>query len=208
MIGGFFFERDLVPDGVTRTDLFRAAPRATSPRCTTRSCPIPSGEFSDARKKATCRTSRPATLAHEFQHLINAGRRLYVNNADDIRGRVAQRRAEPHRRGAAVLSRRAVWRRGRTSAPASIRPIRRRSNDFNNYQGDNIGRFEIFIGMPSQTSVYAGNDSLETRGATWHMLRYLADHRGTSDGDTWMRLVNSKTSRGITTWRTCSARTT
>ena len=65
---------------------------------------------------------------------------------------------------------------------------------FNIYAGDNIGRFEIFIGKPSQTSVYAGNDSLETRGATWHMLRYLADHRGTSDGDTWMRLANSTTS--------------
>ena len=47
--------------------------------------------------------------------------------------------------------------------------------------------------MPNATSVYAGNDELETRGATWHLLRYLADHRGSSDGDVWMQLVNSKT---------------
>jgi hypothetical protein len=40
--------------------------------------------------------------------------------------------------------------------------------------------------------VYAGNDSLETRGATWNLLRYLADHRGSSDADTWMLLDNSK----------------
>ena len=45
--------------------------------------------------------------------------------------------------------------------------------------------------MPSKTSVYGNNDSLETRGATWNLLRYLADHRGSSDGDTWSQLVNT-----------------
>jgi hypothetical protein len=65
-------------------------------------------------------------------------------------------------------------------------------NNFNNYQGDNFGRYEVFLGKPSQTSVYAGNDSLETRGATWNLLRYLADHRGSSDADTWMLLDNTK----------------
>jgi hypothetical protein len=35
---------------------------------------------------------------------------------------------------------------------------------------------------------------VSTRGATWALLRYMADHRGDGDGDIWMRLVNSDTS--------------
>src|SRR5206468_2019427 len=35
--------------------------------------------------------------------------------------------------------------------------------------------------------------SLWTRAATYTFLRYAADHRGTSDSDTWFKLVNSTT---------------
>ena len=62
---------------------------------------------------------------------------------------------------------------------------------FNNDQGENSGRYEAFLGHPSLTSVYADNDDITTRGATWNLLRYLADHHGTSDADTWSKLVNT-----------------
>ena len=54
-------------------------------------------------------------------------------------------------------------------------------------QGGNIGRFEEFLSRPSSTSVYAGDDELQTRGATWELLRYLADH--TLSGFAWYRLA-------------------
>ena len=53
-----------------------------------------------------------------------------------------------------------------------------------------FGRFNEFITNPPQTSPYADNDNLNTRGATWYLLRYLADHHGTSDGQTFFQLTN------------------
>src|SRR5678815_5511223 len=43
--------------------------------------PDPNGLFSDSRSKADVLDFTNSTLAHEYQHLINAGRRLYVTIA-------------------------------------------------------------------------------------------------------------------------------
>ncbi len=59
------------------------------------------------------------------------------------------------------------------------------------YQGTTSAASTSFSPKPAQTSPYADNDDLNTRGATWNLLRYLADHRGTSDGTTWSQLVNT-----------------
>ena len=65
------------------------------------------------------------------------------------------------------------------------------ATQFANFQGSNFGRFNEFLSKPAQTSPYADNDDLNTRGATWNLLRYLADHKGSSDGTTWSSLVNT-----------------
>jgi hypothetical protein len=155
--------------------------------------PDPSGKYSDPRQKADVQNDVPGTLVHEFQHLINAGRRLYVNDADDFEdvwlneglSHVAEELLYFH---VANLG-------PRQNIGASVIGANTAAVDaFNNYQGSNFGRFEIYIGKPAATSPYADNDELETRGATWYLLRYLADHRGSSDADTWSLLVNSKRS--------------
>ncbi len=45
--------------------------------------PDPNAVFSDKRAFADIQSLTPGTLAHEYQHLINAGRRLYVNTTSD-----------------------------------------------------------------------------------------------------------------------------
>jgi hypothetical protein len=191
VIGGFFFERDLFPTQNT-ADLFGCA-SSNFAEMYYSLVPDPTAKFSDARSKKGVQDLTPSTLAHEFQHLINAGRRLYVNNADDFEDTWLNE-------GLSHIAEELLYYRVAHLVPrqnidvATIRSSPPTSIDlFNSYAGDNIGRYEIFLGKTPQTSVYAGNDSLETRGATWNLLRYLADHRGTSDGDTWMRLVNSTT---------------
>jgi hypothetical protein len=191
VIGGFFFERDLFP--TANTSELQGCAASNFAEMYYSLVPDPTGRFSDTRSKRSVQDITPGTLVHEFQHLINAGRRIYVNNADDFEegwlneglSHIAEELLY-YRIGNLVPRQNIDVSTIRANAPASI-------DAFNIYAGDNIGRFEIFLGKPSQTSPYAGNDSLETRGATWHLLRYLADHRGTSDGDTWMRLVNSTT---------------
>jgi hypothetical protein len=186
-IGGFFYERDLFPTQTT-SDLQGCA-TSNYAEMYYALVPDPTAKYSDARSKQSVLELTPATLVHEFQHLINAGRRLYVNNAEDFEqvwlneglSHVAEELLYFH---VAKLA-------PRQNINASI--VSSNPSAFNNYQGDNFGRFQIFLGVPSTTSVYAGNDELETRGATWNLLRYLADHRGASDADTWQSLVNSKT---------------
>jgi hypothetical protein len=189
-VGGFFFERDLFPTQDTQT--LQGCASSNFAEMYYALVPDPTGKYSDVRTKQSVLDLTPATLAHEFQHLINAGRRLYVNNAEDFE-QVWLNEGLSHI-AEELLYYRVAKLAPRQNINSTIIGANSASvNAFNNYIGDNVGRFQIFIGMPNATSVYAGNDELETRGATWHMLRYLADHRGSSDGDTWMQLVNSKT---------------
>jgi hypothetical protein len=190
VIGGFFFERDLFPKNDS-LDLSGCASSNVAEMYYSM-VPDPNAQFSDARQKTQVQNLTPGTLVHEFQHLINAGRRLYVNNADAFEdvwlneglSHIAEELLY-YRVGHLTPRQNITISTIRADSPTSI-------NNFNNYQGDNFGRYEIFLGKPSQTSVYGGNDSLETRGATWNLLRYLADHRGASDADTWSLLVNTK----------------
>ena len=82
VVGGFFFERDLFPKTDT-PDLFGCA-ASNFAEMYYSLVPDPTGRFSDSRSKKNVQELTPSTLAHEFQHLINAGRRLYVNNADEL----------------------------------------------------------------------------------------------------------------------------
>ncbi|HEY4218894.1 MAG TPA: hypothetical protein VGM67_17255 [Gemmatimonadaceae bacterium] len=188
VVGGFFFERDLFP--TTSTAELQGCAGSNYAEMYYSLVPDPHGVYSDARSDSSVKTLTPGTLVHEFQHLINASRRIYVNNADSFEdtwlneglSHVAEE----------LLYYRVAGLAPRQNITASVLGRSQAAVDaFNNYQGDNVGRYESFLDMPNGTSVYAGNDSLETRGATWNLLRYLADHRGTSDADTWSKLDNT-----------------
>lgn len=185
-IGGFFIERDLFP--TTATAELAACPTSNVGEMFYVLVPDPDGTFNNVRTKQDVLDNTIPTLAHEYQHLINAGRRLYVNNAFNFESVWLNE-------GLSHIAEELLYYRVAGKAPrqnVSISDIKgSQVAIFNTYATDNISRFELFIAKPSQTSVYPDNDELETRGATWNMLRYLADHRGTSDGDVWNQLVNT-----------------
>ena len=79
IVAGFFYERDLFPT-VGNGDL-EGCPSSNVSEMYYALVPDPNGVFSDKRSKADVLDFTTSTLAHEYQHLINAGRRLYVNNA-------------------------------------------------------------------------------------------------------------------------------
>jgi len=147
-------------------------------------------QFGDQRKKSDVVTNTTGTLAHEFQHLINAGRRLYVNNAEFFET-VWMNEGLSHVAEELLYYKVSGKEPRQNIGISDIAASSQTISDFNEFQSDNLGRFEVFIEKPTQTNVHADNDSLETRGATWHLLRYLADHRGTSDGDVWQQLDNT-----------------
>jgi hypothetical protein len=54
-----------------------------------------------------------------------------------------------------------------------------------------VARYRTFLVAPSENSPLRDDDSLETRGATWNLLRYLADRKGGTETATWQALVNN-----------------
>jgi hypothetical protein len=191
VVGGFFFERDLFPLQDDNTLQLPGCAGSNVAEMFYLLVPDPDGLVSKAHTKADVADLTPGTIVHEFQHLINAGRRLYVNNADTFEDTWLNE-------GLSHVAEELLYYRVAGFAPrqnidSTKFTTQAAVNAFNSYQADNTARYEIFLEKPNLTSVYGSGDELETRGATWNLLRYLADHRGTSDGDVWMQLANSQT---------------
>jgi hypothetical protein len=189
VVGGFFFERDLFP--LTTQNGLQGCAGSNLAEMFYMLVPDSTGIYSIPESKTYVNRVTPGTLAHEYQHLINAGRRIYVNNANTFEDTWLNE-------GLSHIAEELLFYRVSGLTPRSNIGVSQLNsqalvNAFNNYQIDNTVRFEVFLGKPSSTSVYAGNDSLETRGATWNLLRYLADHANLPETQTWQALVNSTT---------------
>jgi len=190
-VGGFFYERDLFP--IASTPTLDACPSSNVGEMFYMLAPDQAGVV-NGNKQDTARVRQLTigTIAHEYQHLINAARRLYINDADDFE-EVWLNEGLSHIAEELLFYRVSGFSPRQNLTSSRIRASQETVNAFNNYENPNFGRFEEFLKKASTTSPYADNDSLQTRGATWAMLRDLADHRGSSDGDTWLQLDNSKT---------------
>ena len=101
-IEGFFNDRDLFPQADQPG--FIGCATSNVGEMFYMIVPDPNAVFSDKRTKQDVLDDTPGTLAHEYQHLINAGRRLYVlqtqNYLEDV---WLNEGLEPYRRRAAVL---------------------------------------------------------------------------------------------------------
>jgi hypothetical protein len=194
VVGGFFFERDLFPLVDDNNIGLRGCAGSNQSEMFYVLAPDSLRVYGDQRVKKDVLTQTPGTLAHEYQHLINAGRRLYVNSFQGFFEDTWLNEGLSHIAEELLFYRRSGHAPRQNLGLDQFKGDSTLVNVFNNEQIANTERFEIFLGKPNATSVYAGNDSLETRGATWDMLRYLADHRSTTgDADTWQQLVNTET---------------
>jgi hypothetical protein len=191
-VGGFFYARDLFP--ATATSGFDACASSNGGEMFYLMVPDPNGVVNGNRfAKATTTQIVIATLGHEYQHLINASRRMYVNTAasdfeatwlDEGLSHIAEE----------LLFYAETGLTPRTDIDATkIRTSPAYIDAFNNEAISNFGRLEQYLVAPTTHSPFADNDDLETRGATWSFLRYAADHTGSDDGTTWFQLVNSTT---------------
>ena len=192
-VAGFFYARDLFPSAPTPG--FQACAASNGGEMFYLLVPDPNGVV-NGNKFTKDNVTRVviATLGHEYQHLINASRRMYVNTGatdfevtwlDEGLSHVAEELLFYAQTG--------------LTPRANIDATRLRSSSafvdaFNNEAISNFDRLENYLGAPSSNSPFADNDDLATRGATWSFLRYAADHTGSDDGTTWFQLVNSTTS--------------
>ena len=145
------------------------------------------------KNKADLAAGVLATLVHEFQHLINSGRRLYVNNAAVSSEEVWLNEGLSH------IAEELLYYRISGNSPSTnlglsvVQSTQAQVDAINTYQIQNLGRLVTFMKAPETNSPYAASADLAARGAVWQFLRYAADRLGGSERSTWFPLVNSTT---------------
>jgi hypothetical protein len=196
-IGGFFSARDLFPKGVIAGA--ETCPASNVAEMFYLLAPDPDGVVNqNIRTTALVRTVTAGVLAHEFQHLINASRRLYINTGsvvfedtflDEGLAHIAEELAFYRASGLAPKQ---------NISAATLKSSLRISDAFDSYGVANIRRYREFLINPLTNSPYANNANLTTRGAIWSFLRYAADRRGGLEKSLWFQLVNPPTgSHGV-----------
>jgi hypothetical protein len=142
--------------------------------------------------KALVANGNLGVLVHEFQHLINAGRRLYVNNATSFEEVWLNE-------GLSHIAEELLYYRISGSSPRAnidlplLLSSQAQIDAFNAYGIDNFGRLMSYMAAPETNSPFGMTDLLEMRGAIWQLLRYSADSKGGAEQSTWSALVNSTT---------------
>ena len=186
-VGGFFYNRDLFPKsgasacaGSNEAEMFYLL------------VPDSNGEVNgNVIEKELVLSRTAAVLAHEFQHLINDSRRLYITKAPEwedawlneglshIAEELAFYAASGHTPGENL---------GSTSIEGES------ARAFDQYNLENVIRYIYYLGWPEESSPMGEVERLETRGAAWAFLRYIADREPGDDAAMWRRLVDSPTS--------------
>jgi hypothetical protein len=190
-ISGFFFARDLFPTRTTGG--IDGCAGSNVGEMFYLMVPDPSGTVNgNIWSKSAISTIALGTIAHEFEHLINSSRRVYVNTGatdfeeswlDEGLAHIAEELLFYAESGLTP---------GKNLDATTIRSSTVYKNAFNTDALANFGRLELLLESPSLNSPFADNDSLQTRGATWSFLRYAAD-RQSLNATAWNQLVNSTT---------------
>lgn len=166
-VGGFFFAGDLFPvTGCAQSNVAEVFYLLT---------PDPGGTVNgNARTTAAVRQGTRGTIAHEFQHMINASERIrspieqeledvwldegLSHFAEDLNGRAVNGLSE--------------------TGNYTFEQLFTNTNNYNAFFFQNFARFMRYLRDPgpfSPTSSLA-DTSLAVRGAAWALVRYSADH--------------------------------
>ena len=192
-VGGFFHPRDLFPR-VGTSDL-QGCETSNEGEMFYMLVPDPTGVINGNRHTlGFVDTLTVSVLAHEFQHLINAGRRIYVNTTaedfedtwlDEGLAHTAEELLYYHESG--MQPRQHL-------TDALIRSNAAKYAIWKSDASSNFARLLEYVENPGIASpIDDVNDELSTRGASWSFLRYAVDRAFTSDAGVWMRFTNSTT---------------
>lgn len=167
-VGGFFFAGDLFPSTGAN-----ACPQSNMAELFYVLAPDPAGTFNNVRSTATVRQGTRGTIAHEFQHMINASNRIrspILQNFEIVWLDEALAHFAEDAVGRAV--------RGIGEAEdVGIAQIGVNKDDYDAFFGQNFGRFRLYLRDPGPfgPTSSAADTSLAVRGAAWALLHYAAD---------------------------------
>jgi hypothetical protein len=187
-VGGFFFSRDLYPAASCATsnvgEMFYML------------AADPSGAVNgNVRSTSFVMDKTFATLAHEFEHLINASRRMHVNTPWN--GNFEETWLNE---GLAHISEELTFYARSGLSPGSnlgVAQVGAVQAAFFRYEESNFGRLRQWLLSPHTSGAFQGDDDLATRGAAWAFLRYASDRSPSSDAAFFGALLNTG-NRGMT----------
>jgi hypothetical protein len=191
---GFFYPRDLYP----KTAAPGPCPGTNFAEMFYLLVPDTGGVVNgNRRSKSLVQTLTNGTVAHEYQHLINASRRMYVNG-------VGTSFEDPWLdEGLAHIAEELGFYRSANRSPrANLDATGFADPSFNNaysvFAINNFRRYGTYLATPEVQAPIGFADfdtDLATRGAIWSFLRYAADRLPAgAENAFWFALVNSKTS--------------
>jgi hypothetical protein len=185
-VGGFFFSRDLFP-----TSGPGACATSNQGEMFYMLAADPAGEHGNVRSVAFILEQTLGTLGHEFQHLINASRRLYVNGAPSFEETWMDE-------GLAHIAEELIFYEAAGLGPnldldAAVFGDPTALDAFFKYGESNFGRLRQWLLSPHTSGPFELDDDLATRGAIWSFLRYAADRTTGADSLFWQDLVNATT---------------
>lgn len=193
-VAGFFFGRDLFPR--TGTSPFGTCATSNEREMFYLLAPDPNGVINgNKRTEDQIRRSTVSVTLHEFQHLINQSRRMYVNNSSSLTEDVWLNEGLSH------IAEELGFYEASGLAPRQnitieqLRQSQAALDAFNTYQISNLSRYINYLEGPEDTQVLdtEASDGLEidARGAAWALLRYAADRKSGPDQPFWFGLVNA-----------------
>ncbi|HEX2207814.1 MAG TPA: Ig-like domain-containing protein [Longimicrobium sp.] len=192
-VGGYFHPRDLFP---TRDrDGLSACAASNYAEMFYMLVPDPGGAVNGNvfSRDLVLQTSL-GTIAHEFQHLINASRRLYEIGTTNWNEETWLNEAMSHVAEEVMFYRASGLSARQNLAAPQIQGNTRALNAFRSYMDQNIRRFEKYLEDPEGQSPYdasnADANDLATRGAGWAFLRYAVDRKGGSESELLRALVD------------------
>jgi hypothetical protein len=198
-VGGFFHPRDIFlhTGGV---DDFTCA-TSNEGEMFYMLVPDPSGSVNgNVRSLGFVDTLTTSVLAHEFQHLINATRRLYVNDNFSNFEEAWLNEGLSHVAEELLYYRETGMQPRQNLGHDDIHAISDKYQLWKADAGNNFSRFLQYVADPGSASPLDPDDALATRGATWAFLRYAVDRFFPSDATVWARFTNTE-SLGVETLR-------
>jgi hypothetical protein len=205
-IGGFFFSRDLFPDDSV-SPLLQACPASNEGEMFYVPVVDANQQFNEFfASKAALQIQLLGTLAHEFQHLINASRRLYVTQTANWDEEVWLNEGMSHIAEELLYFHEAGFAPKQGLTLATVAANQTELNAINNFQIENLLRLNTYLTATAINSPYAQNDSLPTRGATYELLRYSLDESPNSNSSYLHALINTQNT-GIVNYNTVFAGT-
>ena len=163
--------------------------------------PDPTGRFGNVRSTSSVRQGTRGTIAHEFQHMINAGNRYQSAVATSFEATWLDE-------GLAHFAEDAVGRVSRgfgdlqTLTFNDVLPCNTpcsQANDFNAFFYQNFARLTDWMAAPDKYAPFMkmADTSLAVRGAAWAIVRYAADNYSNGAPRTLSRALSIGPDTGV-----------